>query len=101
MALSLSGYWFLPPLQEDAYKVKEYGFQVPNFYLGKSSRAGCLSLLAKLTGGALIPQVAAVLYCETLVSICDGKKMAREGEKSTPSFNFLLLVCNVFQAASL
>lgn len=26
-----------------------------------------LNLLAKLTGGALIPQVAAVLYCETLV----------------------------------
>lgn len=86
MALSLSGYWFLPPLQEDAYKVKEYGFQVPNFYLGKSSRAGCLSLLAKLTGGALIPQVAAVLYCETLVSICDGKKNGQRRRKIHPKF---------------
>lgn len=67
-----------------------------HFFTGANPlEAGCLGLLAKLTGSVLIPQVAAVLHCETLVSMCDGKRNGQR-RKIYPSSNLLLSVSNVF-----
>lgn len=71
--------------------------EYPFFTWAKPLGADCLGLLAKLAGGVLIPQVAAVLHCETLVSMCDGKRNGqRKRRKIHPKFYLLLSVFNIF-----